>query len=73
MHALKRIILLHLQTLANLNNYPIIMIDIIINSFINSLIIFLVIISIRLSRSSDVNQVFPPFLFSLPTLIGHVR
>ena len=55
MHALKRIILLHLQTLANLNNYPIIMIDIIINSFINSLIIFLVIISIRLSRSSDVN------------------
>ena len=69
MHALKRIILLHLQTLANLNNYPIIMIDIIINLFINSLIIFLVIISIRLTRSSEVNQVFTPVLF----FIDHVR
>ena len=69
MHALKRIILLHLRTLANLNNYPIIMIDIIINLFINSLIIFLVIISIRLTRSSEVNQVFTPVLF----FIDHVR
>ena len=39
MHTLKRNILLHLQT-ANLNDYPIIMIDIIINSLINFLIIF---------------------------------
>ena len=40
MHALKRNILLRLQTLANLNNYPIIMINIIINYIINYLIIF---------------------------------
>ena len=40
MHTLKRNILLHLQTLANLNDYPIIMINIIINSLINFLIIF---------------------------------
>ena len=40
MYTLKRNILLHLQTLANLNDYPIIMIDIIINSLINFLIIF---------------------------------
>ena len=40
MYTLKRNILLHLQTLANLNDYSIIMIDIIINSLINSLIIF---------------------------------
>ena len=39
-HTLRRKILLHLQALANLNNYLFIMIDIIINSFINSLIIF---------------------------------
>ena len=52
MHTLKRNLLLHRQTLANLNNYPFIMIDIIINSIISSFIIFLVIISIRLGRSS---------------------
>ena len=40
MHTLKRNILLRLQTLANLNDYSIIMIYIIINSLINSLIIF---------------------------------
>ena len=40
MDTLKRNILLHLQTLANLNDYPIIMIDTIINYLINSLIIF---------------------------------
>ena len=40
MHTLKINILLHLQTLANLNDYPIIMIDAIINSVINPLIIF---------------------------------
>ena len=40
MHTLNRNILLDLQTLADLNNYNIIMIDIIINSLINSLIIF---------------------------------
>ena len=40
MHTLKRNILLHLQTLANLNDYPITMIYIIINSLINSFIIF---------------------------------
>ena len=34
MHGLKKNILLHLQTLANLNNYPIVMIYIIINSLI---------------------------------------
>ena len=39
MHTLKRNIVLHLQT-ANLNDYPIIMIDIIINSLINFLIVF---------------------------------
>ena len=51
MHTLKRNILLHLQTLANLNDYPITMIYIIINSLINSLF-FLIMTSIRLSRSS---------------------
>ena len=40
MDALKRSILLPLQTLANLNNYTIIMTDVIINSLINSVIIF---------------------------------
>ena len=40
MHILKRNILLHPQTLANLNDYTIIMIYIIINSLINSFIIF---------------------------------
>ena len=40
MDALKRSILLPLQPLANLNNYTIIMTDIIINSLINFLIIF---------------------------------
>ena len=40
MHTLKRNILLHLQPLANLDDYPIIMNDIIINSLINVLIIF---------------------------------
>ena len=39
MHTLKRNILLHLQTSANLNDYPFIMIDIIINSLINFLIV----------------------------------
>ena len=52
MYALKRNILLHLQTLANLNNYLIIMTDIRINSLNYSLIIFSVIICIRLTRSS---------------------
>ena len=50
MHALKKNILLHLQTLAILNNCPIIMIDIIINSLI--IFPFYFIICIRLSRSS---------------------
>ena len=40
MHTLTRNVLLYLQTLANLNNYLIIMIDIIINFLSNSLIIF---------------------------------
>ena len=40
MDTLKRNILLHLKPSVNLNNYPIIMIDVIINSLINSLIIF---------------------------------
>ena len=40
MHTLNRNILLDLQTLADLNNYNMIMVDIIINSLINSLIIF---------------------------------
>ena len=34
MHALKGNILLHLETLANANNYPIIMIDVVVNSLI---------------------------------------
>ena len=34
MHTLKRNILVHLQTVTNLNDYPIIMIDIIIDSVI---------------------------------------
>ena len=50
MHALKKNILLHLQTLAILNNFPIIMIDIIINALIIFPLYF--IICIRLSRSS---------------------
>ena len=40
MYALKRNILLYLQTLANLNNSPIIIIDTIINSLIIYFIIF---------------------------------
>ena len=40
MHTSKTNILFHLQVLANLNNYLIIMIDIIINFLINSLITF---------------------------------
>ena len=50
MHALKKNFLLRLQTLANLDNYHIIMIEIIINSLIATF--FLVIICICLSRSS---------------------
>ena len=40
MHTLNRNVLLGLKTFANLNDYPIIMVDIIINSLINFLIIF---------------------------------
>ena len=42
MHTLKRNILLHPQTLANLNDYPIIMIYIIINSLINIINSFII-------------------------------
>ena len=51
MHALKKNVLLHLQTLAYSDNYHIIMIDIILNSLIATLF-FLVIICILLSGSS---------------------
>ena len=52
MHTFKKNILLHLPTLANLNGYPILWpISLLILSLILSLF-FLIIISVRLSRSS---------------------
>ena len=63
MHALNKNILLYLQILAILNNTPILLIDIIINSLI--IFHYYFIICIRLSRSSQVNRLLPLFFLYL--------
>ena len=60
MHTLKRNNFFHLQALANLNNYLIIMIDIIIKSLINSLITF------SYHHFYPFQSFFPTFYFFYP-------
>ena len=61
MHALKKNILLYLQTYVNANNYPFIMINFIINFLIAVLYFLVIMIGIFLSHYSYFTLVFLPF------------